>query len=343
MGQAVVDLAAAFSAPLVRLGAQLGLYRALADGGPATPDELAERTGAEPRMLREWLGNQAAGGYVTYDAASGRYTLPPEQAIALADAESPVYLLGAYDILASFFADEDRLVEAFRSGDGMHWTTTTTASSRAPRSSSAPATGSIWSGAGSRPRRRRREAAGRRTRGGPRLRPRRVDDPHGPGLPILVVRGLRLASGRDRAGARGGRGSRRCGTGAVRGGPSRRVLGRGIRPPLSLRRLPRPRRSGGRGAPYPRVARARRDADARRAAGGRPLRGQPQPGRPALLRRLDAHLRAARDRRLGRDARPRSARRPARRRCAPCWSTGGFRSTRRAAETPFNIVLEARP
>ena len=121
MGRAVVDLAAAFSAPLVRLGARLGLYRALADGGPATPDELAERTGAEPRMVREWLGNQAAGGYVTYDAASGRYTLPPEQAIALADPESPVYLLGAYDILASFFADEDRLVEAFRSGDGMHW------------------------------------------------------------------------------------------------------------------------------------------------------------------------------------------------------------------------------
>jgi SAM-dependent methyltransferase len=121
MGHAVVDLAAAFSAPLVRLGARLGLYRALVDSGPATPAELAERTGTDPRMVREWLGNQAAGGYVTYDAASGRYALPPEQAIALADAESPVYLLGAYDILASFFADEDRLVEAFHSGTGLHW------------------------------------------------------------------------------------------------------------------------------------------------------------------------------------------------------------------------------
>jgi SAM-dependent methyltransferase len=119
MGQAVVDLAAAFSAPLVRLGARLGLYRALADGGPATPDELAERSGTEPRMVREWLGNQAAGGYVTYDAASGRYALPPEQAIALADEQSEFYMLGAYDILASFFADEDRLVEAFRSGAGL--------------------------------------------------------------------------------------------------------------------------------------------------------------------------------------------------------------------------------
>ena len=76
MGQAVVDLAAAFSAPLVRLGARLGLYRALAEGGPATPTQLAERTGTEPRMVREWLGNQAAGGYVSYDDATGRYTHP---------------------------------------------------------------------------------------------------------------------------------------------------------------------------------------------------------------------------------------------------------------------------
>ena len=121
MGQAVVDLAASFSAPLVRLGARLGLYRGLADGGPATPDELAERSGTDPRMVREWLGNQAAGGYVTYDAASGRYTLPPEQAVALADEQSEFYLLGAYDILASLFADEDRFAEALRSGAGLPW------------------------------------------------------------------------------------------------------------------------------------------------------------------------------------------------------------------------------
>jgi SAM-dependent methyltransferase len=121
MGQAVVDLGAAFSAPLVRLGARLGFYRALSEGGPATPEELAKRSGTESRMVREWLGNQAAGGYVTYDAASGRYTLPPEQAAALADDRSEFYLLGAYDILASLFADEDRLVEVFRSGAGLPW------------------------------------------------------------------------------------------------------------------------------------------------------------------------------------------------------------------------------
>ncbi len=121
MGQGVVDLGAALSAPLVRLGARLGLYRALVEGGSATPEELAERTGTEPRMVREWLGNQAAGGYVTYDAASARYTLPPEQAVALADDQSPFYLLGAYEILASLFADEEALAEAFRSGAGLHW------------------------------------------------------------------------------------------------------------------------------------------------------------------------------------------------------------------------------
>ena len=82
-----MDLAASFSAPLVRLGARLGLYRALADGGPATPDELAERSGTEPRMVREWLGNQAAGGYVIYDAAAA--TTRPTPSDASADRGTP--------------------------------------------------------------------------------------------------------------------------------------------------------------------------------------------------------------------------------------------------------------
>jgi hypothetical protein len=72
-------------------------------------------------MVREWLGNHAAGGYLTYDPESGRHALPPEQALALADEQSDLYLLGAYDILASFFADEDRLAVAFRTGRGLHW------------------------------------------------------------------------------------------------------------------------------------------------------------------------------------------------------------------------------
>lgn len=121
MGQAVTDMSAAASAPLVMIGEKLGLYKAMAGAGALTAAELAERSGAAERYVREWLLNQAAGGYVTYDPASGRYTLPPEQALALADEDSPFYLLGAYELLASLFADEPRLEEAFRTGEGIGW------------------------------------------------------------------------------------------------------------------------------------------------------------------------------------------------------------------------------
>jgi len=83
--------------------------------------QVAEKTGADERMVREWLRNQAAGGYVVYDEASDRYTLPAEHALALADEDSPFYILGVYDSIASLYADEDRIVEAFRSGEGMGW------------------------------------------------------------------------------------------------------------------------------------------------------------------------------------------------------------------------------
>jgi 2-polyprenyl-3-methyl-5-hydroxy-6-metoxy-1,4-benzoquinol methylase len=93
----------------------------MAHAGPLTSQEVAERSGAAERYVREWLGNQAAGGYVTYDSASDRYTLPDEQALALADEDSPFYILGIYDSIASLYADEDQILEAFRSGEGMGW------------------------------------------------------------------------------------------------------------------------------------------------------------------------------------------------------------------------------
>src|SRR4029079_11438643 len=74
-----------------------------------------------PRMIREWLAAQAAGGYVTYDSSSGKYTLPEEQAFALANEESPVYILGGYQILTSVFKDEQKIVEAFKTGKGLGW------------------------------------------------------------------------------------------------------------------------------------------------------------------------------------------------------------------------------
>ena len=121
MGQAVTDMGAIISAPLMVIGEKLGLYRAMAGAGPLSSSELAERAGVAERSVREWLRNQAAGGYVTYDADSDSYTLPDEHALALADESSPVYLLGAYELIASLYADEDRILEAFRSGKGMGW------------------------------------------------------------------------------------------------------------------------------------------------------------------------------------------------------------------------------
>jgi SAM-dependent methyltransferase len=121
MGQAVTDMGAIISAPLMVIGEKLGLYKAMAHAGPLTSQDVAERSGAAERYVREWLGNQAAGGYVTYDPDSDRYTLPDEQALALADEDSPLYILGVYDSVASLYADEDQILEAFRSGNGMGW------------------------------------------------------------------------------------------------------------------------------------------------------------------------------------------------------------------------------
>jgi len=121
MGQAVADMGAIISAPLFLIGEKLGLYKAMAHAGPLTSEEVAERSGAAERYVREWLRNQAAGGYITYDAEEDRYTLPDEHALALADEDSPFYILGVYDSIASLYADEDQILEAFRSGRGMGW------------------------------------------------------------------------------------------------------------------------------------------------------------------------------------------------------------------------------
>jgi 2-polyprenyl-3-methyl-5-hydroxy-6-metoxy-1,4-benzoquinol methylase len=121
MGQAVTDMGAIISAPLFVIGEKLGLYKAMAHAGPLTSQEVAERSGAAERYVREWLRNQAAGGYITYDPDSDRYTLPDEHALALADEDSPFYILGVYDSIASLYADEDQILEAFRSGRGMGW------------------------------------------------------------------------------------------------------------------------------------------------------------------------------------------------------------------------------
>ena len=120
LGKAVGDLGAAISASLILVGDRLGLYRELANE-PATSTELASRTGTHERYVREWLGNQAAGGYVSYDPGSGRYALSAEQALCLADPNGPVDLPGAYNIVEDTFHNLDRTLENFHSGAGMEW------------------------------------------------------------------------------------------------------------------------------------------------------------------------------------------------------------------------------
>ena len=121
MGKAVVDLGAAISVPLFILGERLGLYKAMAGAGALTSGELAAKAGTDERCTHEWLMNQAAGGYVTFDASSGTFALPEEQAMAMADEESPVFLHGAYDIVQSLFHDLSKFEKMFRArqGDGL--------------------------------------------------------------------------------------------------------------------------------------------------------------------------------------------------------------------------------
>src|SRR5438093_5195724 len=119
--RAVDEVGATLNTALVVMGDRLGLYRALAGSGPLTPAELAERTGTTERYVREWLNAQAAGGYVEYDPDSGRYSLPPEQALALTDAESPAYLPGFFQMALGSVIDSPRIVEAAQKGDGFGW------------------------------------------------------------------------------------------------------------------------------------------------------------------------------------------------------------------------------
>jgi SAM-dependent methyltransferase len=121
VGSVVGDLGATLNTALIRIGDELGLYKAMAGAGPLTAAELAERTETAERYIREWLAAQAAGGYVDYDPESGRYELPPEQAMALADEDSPAFMLGGFQLATAVLADQPKLAEAFRTGEGLGW------------------------------------------------------------------------------------------------------------------------------------------------------------------------------------------------------------------------------
>ncbi|MCX8556181.1 methyltransferase domain-containing protein [Mycolicibacterium mucogenicum] len=120
LGMAIGDMGAAMSASLILLGDRLGLYKALA-AQPLTSAQLAEKTGTVERYVREWLANQAAGGYVQFDADDGTWSLSPEQAACLADPNGPVDVPGAYNIIEAVFHVLDRTTENFRTGAGLEW------------------------------------------------------------------------------------------------------------------------------------------------------------------------------------------------------------------------------
>jgi SAM-dependent methyltransferase len=121
MGQVVGELGATVNAGLVVIGDRLGLYRAMAGAGPVSARQVAERTGTTERYVREWLNAQAAGGYVEYEAASDRYVLPAEQAMALADEDSPAFVGGAFQLALATLKSAGRIESAFTSGAGVGW------------------------------------------------------------------------------------------------------------------------------------------------------------------------------------------------------------------------------
>ncbi|OGU20694.1 MAG: SAM-dependent methyltransferase [Hydrogenophilales bacterium RIFOXYD1_FULL_62_11] len=121
LGRVIVDVGAVSNAPLVLIGEQLGLYKTLDEHGAQTPTELAERTGTRERYVREWLNAQAASGYVDYLADSGRYRLTPEQALVFADADSAAFMVGAFETTLAAGRIAGRLADAFVSGEGIGW------------------------------------------------------------------------------------------------------------------------------------------------------------------------------------------------------------------------------
>jgi SAM-dependent methyltransferase len=119
--RAVEEVGATLNTALVVMGDRLGLYRALADADALTSEELAERTGTAERYVREWLSAQAAGGFVDYDEATNRFSLPLEHAVALTDESSPAFLPGIFQIALGSLHDSPRITEAAKAGAGIGW------------------------------------------------------------------------------------------------------------------------------------------------------------------------------------------------------------------------------
>src|SRR3984893_17099120 len=121
MGKMVGDFGAALNASLMLVGDKLGLYKARAANGPMNSAELAKATGTAEGYVREWLATQAASGYIEYDATREKFSMEPEQALALANEDSPVFLAAVGNVVAATFLDEPKISDAFKTGKGVGW------------------------------------------------------------------------------------------------------------------------------------------------------------------------------------------------------------------------------
>ena len=121
IGQMLSDLGGASSVAMIRMGDALGLYKLIDTKGPMTSSELAKAAKVDERYAREWLSHQAASNYLTYDPASTRFSLPPEQAMVFADEQSPIYMMGGFDLMAALLENQSKVQAAFKSGGGVAW------------------------------------------------------------------------------------------------------------------------------------------------------------------------------------------------------------------------------
>jgi SAM-dependent methyltransferase len=121
LGKVLGDFGATASSALVVIGDKLGLYKAMAESGPVNSVELAKLTSTSERYIRDWLVNQAAGGYIEYDPSTERYTLPLEHALALTNENVPFFIVGGFQIMTAMVKAEPRIAEAFRTGGGLAW------------------------------------------------------------------------------------------------------------------------------------------------------------------------------------------------------------------------------
>src|SRR5690349_8299454 len=257
LGQVIGELGATVNAGLIVIGDRLGLYKAMAGAGPISSAQLAEKTGLAERYVREWLNAQAAGGYVTYDATAQRYELPAEQALALANEDSPAFVGGAFELATATLKSIPQIESSFRTGAGFGW----------HQHDRGVATGCERF-----------------------FRPGYNANLVTSWLPALAIQRLRLPPRIDRARRPEGGGCGAAGPHQVRRGACIVVSRQRLRPGHDVR-LPT-RHGGPRGCGPSRAAgtRTRRHLDDRRTGRRRSRGGEPQPGRARVLRVLELPL-----------------------------------------------------